>query len=83
VLGLFGNKAVAFAGARLKILPFLFLNGRLYKTFRMNTELARYDNQFGFVVDLEIGYEFHKKTVVPPPQTDRYTGSAHSSFAAR
>lgn len=83
VLGLFGYKAVAFAGARLKILPFLFINGRMYKTFRMNTELARYDNQFGFVVDLEIGYEFRKKKDVPPPQTDIFSGSAHSQFAAR
>lgn len=67
VLGLFGDKAVAFAGARLKVLPFLFINGRLYKTFRMNPELQRYDNQFGFVVDLEIGYEFAAKAVAPPP----------------
>ena len=52
------DRSVVFAGARLKILPVLFLNGRLYKTFRVNTDLQRYDNQFGFVVDLEIGYEF-------------------------
>ncbi|MEW5740086.1 MAG: hypothetical protein AB1938_14230 [Myxococcota bacterium] len=84
VLGLFGNKAVAFAGARLKILPFLFLNGRLYKTFRMNPDLRRYDNQFGFVVDLEIGYEFpKKKELPPPPPPNAFEGSAHSSFAAR
>jgi hypothetical protein len=81
-LGLFGDKAVAFAGARLKILPFLFLNGRLYKTFRMNPALKRYDNQFGFVVDLEIGYEFQKKKE-PPPPPNAFEGSAHSSFAAR
>lgn len=83
VLGLFGDKAVAFAGARLKILPFLFVNGRLYKTFRMNQALARYDNQFGFVVDLEIGYEFRKKTEAPPPQASAFSGSAHSTLAGR
>ncbi|GMU60142.1 MAG: hypothetical protein AMXMBFR34_19050 [Myxococcaceae bacterium] len=84
VLGLFGNKAVAFAGARLKILPFLFLNGRMYKTFRMNEALRRYDNQFGFVVDLEIGYEFRKKKELPPPPPpNAFEGSAHSSFASR
>jgi hypothetical protein len=65
-LGLFGSKAIAFAGARLRVLPFLFINGRLYKTFRMNPELQRYDNQFGFVVDLELGYEFQPKA--PPPE---------------
>ncbi len=64
-LGLFGDKAVAFAGARLKVLPFLFFNGRLYKTFRMNPDLQRYDNQFGFVVDVEIGYEFQPPPVLP------------------
>jgi len=58
---------VMFAGARLRILPFLFLNGRVYKTFRMNPQLQRYDNQFGFVVDLEIGYELKKKDPDPPP----------------
>lgn len=67
VLGLFGDKAIAFAGARLKILPFLFINGRAYKTFRMNPNLQRFDNQFGFVVDLEVGYEFQKRNVPPPP----------------
>jgi hypothetical protein len=66
--GLFKDKAVAFAGARLKLLPFLFINARAYKTFRMNPLLQRYDNQFGLVVDLEIGYEFQKKEPAPPPK---------------
>lgn len=52
---------VFFAGARLKILPFLFVNGRAYQNFRLNPELRRYDNQLGFVVDVEIGYEFKGK----------------------
>lgn len=60
-VGVFGDKAVAFAGARVKVLPFLFLNGRLYKTFRMNPDIRSYDNQFGFWVDLELGYEFPLK----------------------
>ena len=68
-LGLFGAKAIAFAGARLKVLPFLFINGRMYKTFRMNPDLQRYDNQFGFVVDLEVGYEFQPSPAPPPPPT--------------
>lgn len=70
---------IFYAGARLKILPFLFVNGRAYQTFRRNAELRRYDTQFGFVVDVEIGYEFKGKkseTVAtqpadapPPPET--------------
>jgi hypothetical protein len=82
ILGLFADKAVAFAGARLTLLPFLFLNGRLYKTFRMNPNLNRYDNQFGFVVDLEVGYEFRRKSEVPPPRSSFLAG-AHSALAER
>lgn len=52
---------VFYAGARLKILPFLFVNGRAYQTFRLNPEVRRYDSQLGFVVDVEVGYEFKGK----------------------
>lgn len=55
------QRSVVFAGARLKVLPFFFINGRAYKTFRVSTASQRYDNQFGFVVDVEIGYEFGGK----------------------
>lgn len=85
-LGLFGTKAIAFAGARVQILPFLFVNARLYKTFRMNAELLRYDNQFGFVADLEVGYEFRRSVAAPPPRDDAPTaaqGAAMSFRAAR
>lgn len=53
-------RSVFFAGARLRVLPFLFINGRAFKTFRVNPDVQRYDNSFGFAVDLEIGYEFKK-----------------------
>jgi len=52
---------VFYAGARLRVLPFLFINGRAYQTFRLNPEVRRYDSQLGFVVDLEVGYEFKGK----------------------
>lgn len=58
--GKLDERSILFAGARLRTFPFLFINGRLYKTFRVNPDVQRYDNQFGFVVDLEIGYEFGK-----------------------
>jgi len=85
VLGLFGLKSIMFAGARLRVLPFLFINGRVYKTFRVNTALERYDNQFGFSVDLEIGYEFRKPEVAPPPKEEPQPsqGSAMSNGAMR
>lgn len=81
-LGLFGTKAIAFAGARLQILPFLFVNARLYKTFRMNAELQRYDNQFGFVADLEVGYEF-RRSVAPPPRDDAPTAAQGAAMSFR
>jgi hypothetical protein len=64
---------VFYAGARLKLLPFLFINGRAYQTFRLNPDVKRYDNQLGFVVDVEIGYEFKAKksetVATTPPET--------------
>ncbi|MFT3709591.1 MAG: hypothetical protein QM817_18335 [Archangium sp.] len=69
-LGIFGLKSIVFAGARLRVLPFLFINARVYKTFRVNDVLERYDNQFGFSVDLELGYEFRKADPAPPPKEE-------------
>ncbi|MFO0597232.1 MAG: hypothetical protein U0228_18105 [Myxococcaceae bacterium] len=69
-LGLLGLKSIVFAGARLRVLPFLFINGRFYKTFRVNETLERYDNQFGGSIDLEIGYEFRKADPAPPPKEE-------------
>lgn len=59
------ERSVIFAGARLRALPFLFINGRLYKTFRITPHLERYDNQFGFAADLEVGWEFAWKKEQP------------------
>lgn len=52
------ENTVIFAGARLRTLPFLFINGRVYKTFRVDDSLQAYNNQFGFSIDVEIGFEF-------------------------
>lgn len=71
--GVLDEKTVVFAGARLKLLPFFFIGGRAYKAFRVNPDTQRYDNQFGFSVDLEIGYEFggsKKEEPAPPSQTE-------------
>jgi len=63
--GKLDEKTVLFAGARLKILPFFFINGRVYKAFRVNPDVQRYDNQLGFVIDAELGYEFGGKKEAP------------------
>ena len=75
------EKTVMYAGGRLKILPVLFLNARAYKTFRMNGALQRYDNQLGFVIDLEVGYEFTKKEAPPPKDAGPATPPAAPSPA--
>ncbi len=77
------KNTVIFAGLRLKVLPFLFINGRAYKTFRMNPQLQRYDNQFGFVVDLEIGYELKAKTPEQEQHPQQPAGVAVNMPGAR
>jgi hypothetical protein len=73
---------VFYAGARLKILPFLFVNGRAYQTFRLNPEVRRYDSQLGFVVDVEIGYEFKgKKSETVATQAVEATPTSESTPA--
>jgi hypothetical protein len=52
------ENTVIFAGARLRTLPFLFFNARFYKTFRINSDVQAYDNQLGFSLDVELGFEF-------------------------
>lgn len=73
------NDTVFYAGARVRLLPFLFINGRAYQTFRLNPEVRRYDNQLGFVVDVEVGYEFKGKkseTVATQPLEAPPTGES-------
>lgn len=50
-----------YAGARLKVLPILFLNGRVQKTFAWDPaafdDLGAYGEQLNFQVDAEFGFE--------------------------
>ncbi|MEN9796900.1 MAG: hypothetical protein RL653_596 [Pseudomonadota bacterium] len=63
------SQSIFFAGARLKALPVLFINARAFKSFQANQELQRYDNTFGFAVDVELGLEFKAKEPTPEPST--------------
>jgi hypothetical protein len=51
-----------FAGARLQILPILFLNGRVQKSFEWNSAafdgLGSYAENFNYQVDAEFGFQF-------------------------
>ena len=50
-----------YAGARLKLLPILFINGRMQKAFAWDTaafdDLGAYGEQLSFQVDAEFGFE--------------------------
>jgi hypothetical protein len=58
--------AVAFAGARLKVLPVLFLSGRAYRTFELDAlqtqsgplGTLQYASATGYSAGLEVGWEF-------------------------
>lgn len=60
------DKSVAFAGARLKLLPILFVNARAFKSFELDAFKGKdgplgslqYLNAIGYAGDVEIGYEF-------------------------
>jgi hypothetical protein len=63
-----GNDKNVFAAARLRALPFLFINFRYFYTFELNdgyADLDRpdrqyryYDNIHGWMADFELGWEF-------------------------
>jgi len=56
------DNTVYFAGARVKLLPILFVNLRAYRSWQMdqaNTNNS-YRNVTGFQADLEVGYEFSR-----------------------
>lgn len=71
------GKTILLAGARLRLLPFLFINGRAYQTYRLDAASARYTNQFGAQIDLEIGYEF--KGGREPPVVNPAAGTTPAS----
>ncbi|MBI3180769.1 MAG: hypothetical protein HYZ28_01360 [Myxococcales bacterium] len=60
-VGSLDARTIIVAGGRLKLLPFLFVNGHAFHTFRMDKALRRYENTFGWAVNGEIGYEFDVK----------------------
>ena len=55
-----GDNTLIYAAARLHILPILFLNARLYRSWQVDPVLGEMRNVYGGDVDLEIGYEFDR-----------------------
>jgi len=52
---------VFYSGARLRLLPILFVNGTASQTFSFDRALGRYQSVKGFWVDLELGWEWAPK----------------------
>lgn len=56
------DNTLFFAGARVKILPILYVNLRAFRAWKMDPLPQTYRNVDGFEFDLEVGYEFEKDT---------------------
>ena len=58
-LGELDQNSVAFAGARVELLPILFINARAFQTFKLDTETTHtYQTTRGVEGDLELGWQF-------------------------
>ncbi len=79
------SKSIFFAGARLRALPVLFINARAFKSFQSNSELQRYDNTYGFALDLELGWEFKpsEKPAEAPSDSDGHAERGRSGLGGR
>lgn len=58
---LLADNTLLIAGARLRILPILYLNLRAYRMWQIDTLSQSYRNVDGFQADFEVGYEFSRK----------------------
>jgi len=52
---------VFFSGARLRLLPVLFVNATASQTWAWDPALARHQAARGFFVDVELGWEFERR----------------------
>lgn len=58
-LGKFDQSSVALAGARLELLPILYVNARAYQTFALDTENTHvFQTVRGVEGDVELGFQF-------------------------
>lgn len=65
------NNTLVFAGARLRILPILYLNARAFRSWKMTANPEKltgvpasvlgFENVTGFDLDVELGYEFTRE----------------------
>jgi hypothetical protein len=57
-----GDNTLVYAALRLHILPILFLNARIYRSWQADPVLGEEKNVYGGDVDLEFGYEFDRSS---------------------
>ena len=55
-----GDNTLIYAALRLHVLPILFINARIYRTWQSDRALGEMKNVTGGDLDLEIGYEFDR-----------------------
>ena len=56
-----GDNTLIYGAVRLHILPILFLNVRIYRSWQADPVLGEMKNVPGFEADLELGYEFDRR----------------------
>lgn len=52
------DNTLFFAGARLRVLPILYVNARAFRAWKMDPQPQTFRNVDGFMLDVELGYEF-------------------------
>ena len=55
-----GDNMLIYSAVRLHVLPILFLNARVYRSWQVDGVLGEMKNVSGFEADLEFGYEFDR-----------------------
>ena len=55
-----GDNTLVYAALRLHLLPILFLNARIYRSWQADPALGEMRNSWGGDADLELGYEFNR-----------------------
>ena len=56
-----GDNTLIYSGIRIHLLPILFLNARVYRSWQADPVLGEERNVWGGEADLEFGYEFNRK----------------------
>ena len=56
----FGDNTLLYSGVRVHVLPILFLNGRIFRSWQADPVLGEMKDLWGGSFDIELGYEFDR-----------------------